>query len=362
MTDEIERQDAEGLNPSVDEENSDAKIDSWAERLKKSLSKAATSRVEAVEDSIEVAKDMAAAKADLGDVSFDKLASKLGMSKAKCVFLAQIGKHPVLTNPDYYEYFPLGYNAQYQLSKIPEFTLVQHIQDGKVKSDITTQEATELAKGGAESTAEGGAGSNTGGYSHAGPQIPMIASIPDPNNRLKFLEELDKLTKKYQGQVSDIKKDGPIEAWQRKTFLERVEREIGSTAGQLSVVNLGQLRKLEEAARFFSLPENVGIEALPEDYADYEELTTLLSASLITENTIKEWCAKNGVPNLLTDPKLVNKTVYVWEQARLVTERTDVKGGIKRLKTMAKMGKDSAIKALAKEVRESLAVFEKAAA
>ena len=55
----------------------------------------------------------------------------------------------------------------------------------------------------------------------------------------------------------------------------------------------------------------------------------------------------------------MDKELYIWEQVRLITEKKDVKGGIKRLRDMASRSTIPKIKSLAQKVLKEVTRFDK---
>ena len=56
--------------------------------------------------------------------------------------------------------------------------------------------------------------------------------------------------------------------------------------------------------------------------------------------------------------KSMDKEFYLWDQVRLIIEKKDVKGGIKRLKDMGSHGRIPEIKALAQKLLKEITRFD----
>jgi hypothetical protein len=128
---------------------------------------------------------------------------------------------------------------------------------------------------------------------------------------------------------------------------------------------------LEDAAHFLSKAKNQGSKAelaingelvirtcLPDEYKDIATIRELLGAKDITRGLLKKWCVDNKVPNQFTQLSSMDKQLYVWEQVRLITERKDIKGGVKNLKNMASYSTIPHIKELAKKLLADVSQFD----
>jgi hypothetical protein len=83
----------------------------------------------------------------------------------------------------------------------------------------------------------------------------------------------------------------------------------------------------------------------------------LLGIENVTRGQLKKWCIDNKVPNQFTDLASMDKQLYIWEQARLITEKKDVKGGMKRLNSLAARSTVPHIKKLAQVVLNEVTRF-----
>ena len=190
----------------------------------------------------------------------------------------------------------------------------------------------------------------------------------------QFEADLIELMEKYGGTISLTHKTNSLAEWHRKLIHQQANEKIAKSEGELSNISLYDIRMLEDAAHFLSKDRNqrnktevvingelVTRTCLPNDYKDYEAITKLLGQEDITRGFLKNWCIKNKVPNQFTELSSMDKELYIWEQARLVTEKKDVKGGIKRLKDMASRSTIPKIKALAQKVLNEVTRFDKKA-
>jgi len=319
-------------------------LESWVNRLNASLNKA-------VGSAIHTAKEMAAARDALEDGSFAELATRLKMSKAKCVFLVKIGQHPVLTNPTYHERLPNGYNALYHLSCLDEATLIQHIEAGEVSRETTTQEARALSsdKDDAPQSSE-----------FAGVEAKLKVTIRDGEKRQKFFEALYALSKKHDAEVADAKDDGLYVEWLRGKLAEQAEAEISTTAQEVENVTIEQLRLVEDAiTEVLSRTEPNAV--LDETYAEFDALTSLLDGVELSRKGIKKWCNEHNVPNQLMDLSKLEHGAYVWEQVRRVARKeADSKRANRRLKKIGEKATSTDIKALAEQCLELIAPLGRA--
>jgi hypothetical protein len=83
----------------------------------------------------------------------------------------------------------------------------------------------------------------------------------------------------------------------------------------------------------------------------------LLGVENITRGEIEKYCVTNKIPNQFTDLKSMDKEIYLWEQARLILEKKDIKGAMKRLNDMSSRSRFPAIRELGKVIIEELNRF-----
>ena len=130
------------------------------------------------------------------------------------------------------------------------------------------------------------------------------------------------------------------------------------------------MRILEDAAHYLSKPQSqshndqivikdelVERTALPPSYKDIQRVSELLGTDVITRAVLKKYVIENKIHNQFTELTSMDKKLYVWEQVRLVTEKKDVKGGIKKLKDLASRSTIPEIKELAAEKLRQLTRF-----
>jgi hypothetical protein len=131
------------------------------------------------------------------------------------------------------------------------------------------------------------------------------------------------------------------------------------------------MRLLEGAAHYLSRPSNQSYKvemvinektvertALPPDYPQYKEIVKLTGIEPITRGRLKTWCIDNRIPNQFTELTSMDKTLYVWEQVRLITERKDVVGAKKRLKDLMTRSPIEEIKELAANAYTEVTRFD----
>ena len=128
---------------------------------------------------------------------------------------------------------------------------------------------------------------------------------------------------------------------------------------------------LEDAAHFLTKEKNqknkvevvvnneiVLRAGIPQDYKDYKELVKLLGREEITRGYLKTWCIERKIPNQFTELTSMDKELYVWEQVRLVTEKKNVKAGLKRLYDLSTRSRIPKIKSLAQKLYAELTRFD----
>jgi hypothetical protein len=97
---------------------------------------------------------------------------------------------------------------------------------------------------------------------------------------------------------------------------------------------------------------------LPDDYRDLPRIRKLLGIEHVTRGQLKKWCIENRVPNQFTEMSSMDKELYIWEQVRLVAEKKDVKGGMKKLKDMAGRSTIPKIMALSQKALKEVTRFD----
>ena len=151
----------------------------------------------------------------------------------------------------------------------------------------------------------------------------------------------------------------------------RYHKKISEYESELNTtIILENMRILEDACFYISKEKNrkykveivkdgelVERVAIPTDYKDYKALSKLLGVENITRGEIEKYCVNNKIPNQFTDLKSMDKEIYLWEQARLILEKKDIKGAMKRLKDMSSRSRFPAIRELGKVIIEELNRF-----
>ena len=179
------------------------------------------------------------------------------------------------------------------------------------------------------------------------------------------------LLEKYKGAITLTHKDNSLAEWHRKLIHQQALEKIKKCEAEFQAVSLADSRMLEDAAHFLAKEKNQKTKAeiaidgelitrtcLPDDYKDFDRITTLIGRNEITRGYLKKWCIDNKVPNQFTELSSMDKELYIWEQVRLVAEKKDVKGGIKRLKDMASRSTIPKMKALAQKALKEVTRFD----
>ena len=196
-------------------------------------------------------------------------------------------------------------------------------------------------------------------------------SIAEPDNVEQFQKDLSKLLTKYNGSITHTHKDNSLAQWHNKNLLRQALEKISYYESELNTkFSLDKMRILEDACFYISKEKNrkyrvevvkdgelVERVAIPTDYKDYKALAKMLGVKNITRGEIENYCRTNKIPNQFTDLKSMDKEIYLWEQARLVLEKKDIKGGIKRLQDMSSRSGVPAIRELGNVILEELNRF-----
>ena len=196
-------------------------------------------------------------------------------------------------------------------------------------------------------------------------------SIAAPNDTEQFQADLQRLLKKYEGVITHTHKDNSLAEWHRKIIHQQACEMIAQSEAQLQNISYEDVRMLEDAAHFLTKDKNQKNKAelvikdelvmrtcLPDDYKDLARIRELLGIEHVTRGQLKKWCIENKVPNQFTELSSMDKELYIWEQVRLVTERKDVKGGLKRLKDLSSRSTIPNIKTLAQRALTEVTRFD----
>lgn len=319
---------------------------------------------------IEVGKLIKEAKNELG-VSYSLLETELPFSSTVASFLVKIAEHPVLSNPAYFAKLPNSYNTLYHLTSVDNKQLVQQIEAGKITPNYTLTSA-KILRDQAPKSSSNKKTSSSKIKTHLYEVGTLL--ISEPRNVNEFESDLAKLLEKYKGFFTLTHKPNSLAEWHRNLIHSQALEKISKSESELKHISLEEIRMLEDAAHFLSKDKNQKTKAeivlngelvtrtcLPEDYKDYKKLTRLLKTKDITRGYLKTWCIENKVPNQFTELKSIDKELYIWEQVRLVTEKRDIKGGMKRLKDMASRSTIPKMKSLAQKALDELTRFDKKA-
>lgn len=340
--------------------SSEKELAEWRTRIESAWQKS-------VQSVIEVGNLVKQAKEQLG-VSYSLLEAELPFSSTVAAFLIKIAENPVLSNPSYHSRLPNGYNTLYYLASVDEKQLVQQIESGEITPNFTLASAKLLREAlpkKASSTKATAKKPKTVTY-----DVGSI-SIAAPNNTDQFQVDLEKLLSKYGGSITYTHKDNSLAEWHRKIVHQQACEMIANSEAELKNISYEEIRMLEDAAHFLTKDKNQKNKAelvikdelvmrtcLPDDYKDLAKIRALLGIEHVTRGQLKKWCIDNKVPNQFTELSSMDKELYIWEQVRLVAERKDVKGGLKRLKDMASRSTIPNIKTLAQKALKEVTRFD----
>lgn len=322
-----------------------------------------------VQSVIEVGNLVKQAKEQLG-VSYSLLEAELPFSSTVAAFLIKIAENPVLSNPTYHSRLPNGYNTLYYLASVDEKQLVQQLESGEITPNFTLANAKLL-----RDSLPSKASSKSKSAEAQKPKNPLYEvgsiSIAAPNDTEQFQADLQRLLKKYEGVITHTHKDNSLAEWHRRIIHQQACEMIAQSEAQLQNISYEDVRMLEDAAHFLTKDKNQKNKAelvikdelvmrtcLPDDYKDLARIRELLGIEHVTRGQLKKWCIENKVPNQFTELSSMDKELYIWEQVRLVTERKDVKGGLKRLKDLASRSTIPNIKTLAHRALTEVTRFD----
>jgi hypothetical protein len=340
--------------------SSQKELAEWRSRIESAWQKS-------VQSVIEVGNLVKQAKEQLG-VSYTLLETELPFSSTVAAFLIKIAENPVLSNPTYHARLPNGYNTLYYLASVDEKQLVQQIENGEITPNFTLASAKSLREALPKKPTS----------TTAVPKKPKTVtyvvgsiSIAAPDNVDQFQKDLTKLLIKYSGTITHTHKDQSLADWHNQKLLSQALEKISEYESELNTtVSLENMRILEDACFYISKEKNrkykveivkdgelVERVAIPTDYKDYKVLSKLLGVENVTRGEIEKYCVTNKIPNQFTDLKSMDKEIYLWEQARLILEKKDIKGAMKRLKDMSSRSRFPAIRELGNVIIEELNRF-----
>jgi superfamily II RNA helicase len=332
-------------------------LDDWRSRIEAAWQKS-------VESVIEVGRLVQQAKSELG-ASYSVLETELPFSSTVAAFLIKIVENPILSDPQYFNRLPNSYNTLYHLSSIDNDELVKQIEDGVITPDYGLTSAKKL-KSQSSSTSDETNNKETKSLYEVGKiQIEKIEDLEGLKN------DLNKLLKKYNGSISYSKNKESLYEHYHNQLLQQSLQKIEELEKSLNDVSLDQLRMLEDAADFLSKDTKSTVKkevedkgkkemrsCLPDDYEHLKDLQNLIGKKDIFKNEIRQWCIENKIPNKFTELRSIDKELYVWEQVRLVLEKKDVKGGMKRLKDMGQTSSNPNIRELSNTVLHEINLFK----
>jgi len=339
---------------------SEGEVAEWRRRIESAWK----ASVQAV---IEVGVLIKQAKEELG-ISYALLETELPFSSTVAVYLIKIAENPILSNPTYHSKLPNGYNTLYYLASVEEDKLVERIENGEVTPNFTLASAKSLRDLMPKKPRDRGVAVEP--KKKALCELGVLSIIP-PSNFAGFIQDLDKFLAKHGGKVNFTHKENSIADRHRIELHSKACAMIAASEAELSNISYDEVRMLEDAAHYLSKSKNQGSKAelvlngelvtrtcLPENYKDLEKLRSLLGERDVTRGLLKKWCVENKVPNQFTQLSSMNKKLYVWEQVRLITERKDIKGGLKNLKNMASHSTSPEIKELSNALLAEVSQFD----
>jgi len=335
-------------------------LNTWKQRIESAWQKSVASV-------IEVGNLVKQAKEQLG-ISYTLLETELPFSATVAAFLIKIAENPVLSNPVYHSRLPNAYNTLYHLASVDEAELVQQIESGEITPNFTLASAKSLRDE---------VPKNVDFLTPVTKKPRSVSyevgtvSIAAPEDLDQFQKDLTKLLSKYRGTITHTHKDTSLAHWHHKRLLDQALEKIEEYESKLNTdVTWEDMRVLEDACFYISKDKNrkykaevvkdgelVERVAIPTDYKDYQKLSSLLGVEHITRGEIEKFCITHKIPNQFSDLKSMDKEIYLWEQARLILEKKDVKGATKRLKDMTSHSKYPAIRELGKSILEELNRF-----
>lgn len=335
-------------------------LSEWRARIESAWQKS-------VQSVIEVGNLVKQAKEQLG-VSYTLLETELPFSSTVAAFLIKIAENPVLSNPAYHARLPNGYNTLYYLASVDEKQLVQQIENGEITPNFTLASAKSLREALPKKS------TSTTPIPKKQKSVTFevgLISIAAPDDVDQFQKDLTKLLTKYGGNVTHTHKDSSLSDWHNQKLLSQALEKISEYESELNTtVSLEHMRILEDACFFISKEKNrkykveivkdgelVERVAIPTEYKDYKVLSKILGVENITRGEIEKYCVTNKVPNQFADLKSMDKEIYLWEQARLILEKKDIKGATKRLKDMSSRSRFPAIRELGNLIIEELNRF-----
>jgi hypothetical protein len=340
--------------------SSERELAEWRTRIESAWQKS-------VQSVIEVGTLVKQAKQQLG-VSYSLLETELPFSSTVAAFLIKIAENPVLSNPSYHSRLPNGYNTLYYLASVDEKQLVKQIENGEITPNFTLASAKSLREALPKKTTSKIAVTKKAKITTY--ELGSI-SIAAPDNVDQFQVDLKKILDKYGGIVTHTHKDNSLAEWHRKIVHQQACEMIAQSESGLQNISYEEVRMLEDAAHFLTKDKNQKTKAelvindelvkrtcLPDNYKDLARIRTLLGIEHVTRGQLKKWCIDNKVPNQFTELSSMDKELYIWEQVRLVSERKDVKGGLKRLKDMAGRSTITNIKTLAQQALKEVTRFD----
>ncbi len=324
------------------------------QRIEKYCADIKAAHVRSVEGVIRMGNIINEAKEELGDTYKTlqvRLKEVIGYSSTVLSNLSTIAKKEALADSANWGRLPKGYNTLYQLALVEDSKLADAIKNGVVNPGMTLAKAKALLTVVPITQNKGAASSD----------IPVVISLEDPDRQRELISKLDELLREYDGKIKDADKNGFLARCRRDSFVEEALAKLEASKDDLGRYTLEEMRLAESAADYFTSDEGKGKEAkLPGRYKgmDFKPLIAEIAPdkSPVTKKVLTAWVKERKVPNQLNDLTRVQDVIYVWEQARLVAESVDEKGGLKRLRQLVDADNPS-IAGAAEEVLERIYGF-----
>ncbi len=314
--------------PKETEDTTEARIEKYCEDIK-------AVHVRSVEGVIQMGILIILAMTEFGEgetfkTLVERLKEVIGYGSTVLSNLATIAKKAALADSANWARLPTGYNTLYQLALVEDSDLADAIENGVVNPGMTLDEAKALRSVVPFRQKKTVLSSD----------IPVILSLEDPDRQAELIPKLDALLREYDGKIKDADKNGVLARLRRDSLAKDTLDQIEAAKDGLGRYTLEEMRLAESAASYFMSVDGKGKDAtLPNRYKD-NDFNALIAEiapinSSVTKKGLSSWVKEEKIPNQLNDLARVQDVVYVLEQARLVAESIDEKGGLKRLRQLA---------------------------
>lgn len=310
-----------------------------------------------VEGIIQMGDTLYQAKKELKK-SFRELAEMLPFGSAVASYLVTISQNSILANPEYRDKLPSKYNTLYALAQLPDDILEKKL----INEEITPAIRGAVVKSWKTNKRENKKRSTFEFRGKQGEKLFEVGliGIANVDKVDEFQEALDKLLDTYNGKTKYAQTVNSLAEWHKKDLLNKANNKIIGTAPELGGTHtIAEIRALDAAMKYLDAPRNKKAEVisnnkkerigLPSDHESYDVLSKLLGTKDVTKSVIEEFCKTNMVPCRATDPKTIDKEVYVWELLRQIAESKSSEKEMAFLKTMSTENSHEKVKEAAKE-------------